>query len=402
MEKEKEEINKFPNFNEVTEGILIDENKITEENKLEESNPNAIVSVKKVQPRLCDVAIDDVIYFEPATDCITLTQWPCSYLIITPKGKFCIDGPNLIKDAEAKGVIIISVLAEFWPYHSDYEIALKKYKLRNTSNNEPIFYIETMKHIAGLKTKRLAENSNLIQFGLGGARKNIDSSAKLNSVLAADTGLSLDTIGKYLADIKFVNDDAINKLIEFQKQPQDIVNLYPNKDFFEMIRPKKGRVLVDYDSQKLDSNTIEQKISDTLLDLYEKYRHKLPIGEFSDKQQQEDNTINSVIDLIKKQAFSTDESKNSGSTQASHTGSEEQKPGVSANTKDSSDSSHVAQTVFAEQKTKISANTNSLEDDIKSLAESLWKLADEGKDILEKREMFSKILNQLLLIVGSM
>jgi hypothetical protein len=35
------------------------------------------------------------------------------------------------------------------------------------------------------------------------------------------------------------------------------------------------------------------------------------------------------------------------------------------------------------------------------LAEELWKLADENKDILEKKKRFSEIVNELLLIAGS-
>ena len=362
--EEEEDINKSSISNEVRDEILTQEKQVDKENE------------KNDQPKLYEAIVADIIHFEPATDYITPTQLPCSYIIVTPMGKFCVDGYNLVEDAKEKGSEKIAVLAEFWDKHSVYNIALKKFKLRKSNNKELIYYIETMKHIANLKRKRLNENENLIQFGIGGARKNIDSNAKLNTLLSAEMELSLETIGKYLADIKYLSDKAIDTLIQYQKQPQETVGLYPNKDYFEVIRPKKVRVLMEYESEESDDAAIEKKISDAILAAYEKYRHNLPINEFSIKQQEEVKNITSVIDEIKEKILDAKEPVISSI------------PVVSAN--------------LEEPGKQISTHSvNSSEEKIQNLAVELWQLAAENKDIVEKKNRFSEILNELLLIIGS-
>ncbi|HUN54557.1 MAG TPA: hypothetical protein VMU29_05315 [Smithella sp.] len=331
---------------------------------------------KNDQPKLCEFDVDEIVHFEPTTDHITCSLIPCPYIIVTPMSKLCIDGFNFIEDAKEKGNNKIAVLAEFWDQHSDYKIALKKFNLRYSANKEPIYYIEMMKHIANLKKIKLNENSKLIQFGVGGARKNIESSSKLNTTLAADTKLSLETIGKYLSDIKYVNDHVINTLTEYQRQPAEEDYPFPNKDFFEIIRPKKNRAIIDYESEDSDYDSIQKKISDAVLDAYEKYRHNLPIEEFSNKQQEEIKSITSAINDIKENILNIKE------------------PVITS-------PPPVLPILEEPGKETLTLAVNSSEEKIQNLAVELWKLAAENEDILEKKNRFSEILNELLLIVGS-
>jgi hypothetical protein len=363
MEKE-EDINKSSISNEATDEIL------TQEKQPDEGND------ENDQPKLCEFAVDEIIHFEPTTDHITSSLIPCPYIIVTPMNKSCIDGYKFINDAKEKGNKKIAVLAEFWDQHSDYKIALKKFNQRYSANKEPIYYIEMMKHIANLKRIKLDENSTLIQFGVGGARKNIESNAKLNAVLAADMKLSLETIGKYLSDIKYLNDYVINTLTEYQRETAEEEILYPNKDFFEIIRQKKTKVIEEYLTTGFDYATMETKISASVLNAYEQYRKNLPINEFSIKQQEEVKNITSVIDQIKENVLDAKEP-------------------VIANPP-------VALPILEETGKNIpTQEVNSSEEKIKPLAVELWTLADENKDILEKKIRFSEIVNELLLIVGS-
>jgi len=387
MDVEEEIINKT-----ISEGISIGDVP-TQENQPGKKNSN------NDMPRLYNVEVNKVIHFEPETDYITETQLPCSYIIKTPMGDFCIDGYNKIKNAKENYIEEITVLAEYWDHHSDEELAIKKFTIRSVNTKERVYYIETMNHLKHLKIKHLNKNPDLIQFKVGGARRGLDNSAKLNALLSGEKDLSPDTISKYITDIRYLSFAAIKTLMDFQRQPKEKVWKYPNKDFFEEIRTKRDDMTHELEAEELEHEEIEKRISDSVLKAYEQYRTNQPIEEFTVKLQQQAQAIISVVDDMKKLINLNDDKTTSPTVDKIVNVTDSSPATVDDQTK--ANISQGSATVIATENPQLPAKSPTVEDKIKELAEKIRKVVDEPEDICKKKKTLSDLVNNLLLVIGS-
>ena len=325
-------------------------------------------------PKLLEIEIDQITHYEPATDFITLTNLPVPYVIITPEGNFALDGHNLIVDAKSHGKKHIYVLSELWPVHSDYKLSRKKFKLRSATTRDTIFYIETIKHIANFRNKHLRERPDLTEFSVGGARKGLDQSSKLNAMLMEDTDLGSETISKYLTDVRYLSDAAIDILREFQKKSAKDVGNYPNKAFFESIRKNKISLAAECESMELKYDEIVIRVSEKVLEAYNKYRKDEPVEAFSEAIKTTEISTKSVVDELLLVIDSLNESN------------------------DKKDEQQLGKETLSQTTT---TNKDPREDKIQDLAKELWELVEEPKSITEKSDSYNDIINKLLRIVGT-
>jgi len=370
MHGDNEAINEVPDENETElDAGVINEEKTKTLGDADTQTKSARATKKYSSapyPKVLDV--DQIIHFEPETDFITKTQSTTPYVIISPKGNLVIDGANLIENAKKDGVRKITVLAECWKEHSDYRIAVKKFVLRNSVNREPVYYIENMKHIANIKCKCLQDKS-VIEFSVGGNRKDLDRSSVLNDILVRETDLDSETIGKYLTDIRYINTPAIDRFIEYQKKEKKDIGKYPNKDYFEMIRPKKIDFIVECESDQLEYEEIENCVSLKVLDAYEKYRKGEHIEAFSDKLESAHNAIQESAEELLADILARPISSNRETEKVS------------------------------EVKTAATAECDN-DAIIRNLAERLWGIANDQETGFSKKGAYCEIVNELLRIIG--
>jgi len=354
--------------NEEKDMVLIDvPEKANEENLEEKSVPTTEKRTKYIE-----IEVDSINEFDPGSQYISKSPWPLPYVIKTSGLNFCIDGYNYVTDAKSTGAEKIGVIAEDWETYSDYELAVRRFNIRD-EHKTITYYIESMRQIYKLKKMYMESNEGVIEFGVGGNRKNLDDKLNLNLKLATDLNLNPDTVGKYLTDIRYLSNEAIEKFIEFQKKPVEEVGQYPGKDFFENVRPKKIKYIVELQSWNLKYGEIEEKVSEGVLSAYQEYRTEQPIKEFSDKLQKENDTMRKVAENLFSEIVPNPDPENS------ITEPEKPTPLVDVT---------------------ILKGEPSIDDQMKALAEKIIQVIKEEKNKDIKKARCSELVIQLLKLIG--
>jgi hypothetical protein len=189
-----------------------------------------------------------------------LTESTLPIVVQSPDACHCIDGWNLIEQAQPEGNSIVRCHVFKIDRHSETELAIRKVAIRTKPLGGTCSYAELVRNTCRLFTILCESADDPVVFSHGGNRRGADFTGKrennIRSVLSERLGKSQTTINKYLQHGEYVSDDAFN----------DLIDANASKGFFEATQKEKHRYASELLSWQTASDEIIRLVSAKTLD----------------------------------------------------------------------------------------------------------------------------------------
>lgn len=189
-----------------------------------------------------------------------ITESPLPIVVQPPDACHCIDGWNLIEQAQAEGISTIRCHIFKIDRHSETELAIRKVAIRTKPLGGTCSYAELVRNSCRLFAILYESADDPVVFSHGGNRRSADFTGKrennIRSVLSERLGKSQTTINKYLQHGEYVSDDTFTELIDANTP----------KGFFEATQKEKQRYASELESRQAASDEIIRHVSAKTLD----------------------------------------------------------------------------------------------------------------------------------------
>jgi len=226
------------------------------------------------------VSIEEIIPYDGIPDYREPTTAEHPIIVVTPRGKLCIEGLNLVRAAlldEMKEILCeIEVMAE----HSEVELSLRKAASRIATRGGLASYSEIVRNVSVAKKQLEASGRDLRVFGHGGRRSGQDfvndTEADVKHVLAFRFTRRPKTILNYINHGEDLSDDLLETLVE-----QDIP-----KEFYVRYQTEKQKLIKDLKKKGLSNSERQEQVSALMLESLSKYLSSQQVGNQGTGQEQ--------------------------------------------------------------------------------------------------------------------
>jgi len=211
------------------------------------------------------VSIEEIIPYDGIPDYREPTTAEHPIIVVTPRGKFCIEGLNLVRTAlldEMKEILCeIEVMVE----HSEVELSLRKAASRIATRGGLASYSEIVRNVTAAKKQLEASGRDLRVFGHGGRRFGQgflnETKADVKHILALRFTRSPKTILNYINHGEDLSDELFDTLVE-----QDIP-----KEFYVRYQTKKQKRIKELKKKGLANSERQEQVSALMLGCLAEY-----------------------------------------------------------------------------------------------------------------------------------
>ena len=264
---------KQPNASEATEIQACTQTEATKDKKGSQASPGdlkrkgdllkyAMLGYKTVK-----VKIEDIQHFELIPDYSLPTTAVMPIVVVSPKGTFCIEGWDIVAEAQDKKCSSIPCEVEIMAEHFDQELCLRKAAIRAITRGGDAAYMEICRNTAITLEQLRASSENLVFFSHGGRRVKDDlkdDQIDALHILAVRLGRDRDTISGHLSHVEWLSQAAMQVFIE-----QDA-----GKRFFDKTKTIKKNLLRELERDGKSPEEIFELISALMLKEWKKFNEK--------------------------------------------------------------------------------------------------------------------------------
>jgi hypothetical protein len=247
--------------------------------------------------------IADIKQFKAGFNFIDDTEAHQPVIIKTPKGKYCIDGYEKIKQAKDGGKTEVNCEVFSIEEHNEAELMLRKIAGRVKPAAGKARYPEVLLGAKKTTEKLNTGSVDVKMFSHGGARKgeefNKNKVHNIDVLLSERLGKSVDTVRKYRKIYSDVNDATFEDLAKKDKdldgKGADVKR--PSKSFFERIQPSKNDFIDQLEASETWKNLDEigqmkeriKEVSKKVLEAFDQYSKGKKITAFSAEKASEES-----------------------------------------------------------------------------------------------------------------
>ena len=225
----------------------------------ENNSPAISETIQKLSP-------EEIQPFSLIPDYRTPTTSKYPLVVKTLQSCHCIEGWHLVEEArykeEAKIHCHVSYLEEF----SETELAIRKVAIRTLPQGGKASYAEKVRNFKKLFRHLMTTLENPVLYSHGGTRRgpNYGSNQEddVRSLMETRTGVSRNTISKYLSYAEYLNDEAMGILVASGAE----------RDFFEEAQKNKRILTKNLRQAEKPEGDMTIKISTAMLNWLEEYR----------------------------------------------------------------------------------------------------------------------------------
>jgi len=180
--------------------------------------PRAPFTLGTIARSLELVSIEEIIPYDGIPDYREPTTAEHPIVVVTPRGKFCIEGQDLVRAAISDGTREILCETEVMEEHSEVELSLRKAASRIATRGGLASYSEIIRNVTAAKKQLEASGRDLRVFGHGGKRFGQgfvnDSLVDVKHALALRFTRKPKTITNYLCHGEDLSDELFETLVE--------------------------------------------------------------------------------------------------------------------------------------------------------------------------------------------
>ena len=227
--------------------------------------PRAPFTLGTIARSLELVSIEEIIPYDGIPDYREPTTAEHPIVVVTPRGKFCIEGQDLVRAAISDGTREILCETEVMEEHSEVELSLRKAASRIATRGGLASYSEIIRNVTAAKKQLEASGRDLRVFGHGGKRFGQgfvnDSLVDVKHALALRFTRKPKTITNYLCHGEDLSDELFETLVE-----QDIP-----KEFHERFQTKKQKLIKELKKKGLSNSERQEQVSARMFEFLAEY-----------------------------------------------------------------------------------------------------------------------------------
>ena len=187
-------------------------------------------------------------------------------VVQTPKAIYCVDGWNLVEQAQAAGLSTVRCHVYFIEEHSDTELAIRKVAVRTKPVGGTCCYAELVRNANLVANILMDEMEEPVVFSHGGSRRGTSYTNNreddLRLVLSERLGKDRNTINTHLNFGRFISNEAMDTMIAQNT----------GRAFFEKAQVNKRMWINNLESDGLDEGSISSRISLKMLEWHKEYQ----------------------------------------------------------------------------------------------------------------------------------
>jgi len=226
---------------------------------------------KTLAEDIVELPIASIHPYETIPDYRDPTDSGLPIVVRTSEGCHCIDGWHLLEEAKLAGCSSTRCHVYHIEKHSDAELAIRKVAIRTKPPGGRCSYPELVRNTCCLFSLLYNSTENPVVFFHGGDRRSPDYPRRreinIRNVLATRLGKTQTTINKYLQHGEYLNDDALQALVEAAAP----------KLFFEAFQVKKQVEIAALQAEQKDETAIVDAISKQVLEWLSEFLQPVPL-----------------------------------------------------------------------------------------------------------------------------
>jgi|PlaIllAssembly_1097288.scaffolds.fasta_scaffold20650_2 hypothetical protein len=267
------------------------------------------------------VSVQEIIPYDGIPDYREPTTAEHPIIVVTPRGKFCIEGLNLVRDALSDEMKEILCEIEVMEEHSDVELSLRKAASRIATRGGLASYSEIVRNVNAAKKQLESSGSDLRVFGHGGRRFGQgfmnDSHENVKHVLALRFTRSPKTITNYLCHGEDLSDEVFDRCVELDVP----------KKYYEKYRTQKQGFIKELKKKGLSNSERQEQVSARMLEYLAEYLSGQ--GDLEEGSQQEQPDMPAPQSRTPESPASAPGSQGNAPLQATHRDEEEHEDAAS-------------------------------------------------------------------------
>ena len=189
-------------------------------------------------------------------------------VVKTPAGEYCIEGWELVQRAKSEGKRRVTCHIYRIRDHSPIELAIRKVSIRTLPQGGKEAYAETVRNMRLLSAILSVSHEDPVVFSHGGPGRagSFTSNAEDNvrTLLAQRLGKSVATVNECLVHGEYVNEEALQELIE----------LKADQGFFKEAQKRKRFLVKNLRHEGRRDKEIAARISREMVQMFEEYKVK--------------------------------------------------------------------------------------------------------------------------------
>ena len=211
------------------------------------------------------VSIEEIIPYDGIPDYREPTTAEHPIVVVTPRGKFCIEGQDLVRAVISDGARNILCETETMEVHSDVELCLRKAASRIATRGGLASYSEIIRNVTAAKKQLEASGRDLRVFGHGGKRFGQgfvnDSLVDVKHTLAMRFTRKPKTITNYLCHGEDLSDDVFDRCVEMDAP----------KGYYEKYQAQKQRLIKELKKKGVSEQARVEQVSALMLGFLAEY-----------------------------------------------------------------------------------------------------------------------------------
>ena len=189
-------------------------------------------------------------------------------VVKTPAGEYCIEGWELVQRAKSEGKMRLTCHIYRIRDHSPIELAIRKVSIRTAPQGGKEAYAETVRNMRLLSAILSVSQQDPVLFLHGGPGRagsfTVNTEDNVRALLSERLGKSVATVNECLVHGEYVNEEALQELIE----------LKADQGFFKEAQKRKRFLVKNLRHEGRSDEEIAGRISREMIEMLEEYQTK--------------------------------------------------------------------------------------------------------------------------------
>jgi hypothetical protein len=189
-------------------------------------------------------------------------------IVKTPTGGYCIEGWELIEKAKSEGKMRLTCHIYRIRDHSAIELALRKVSIRTLPQGGKEAYAETVRNMRLLSAILSVSHEDPALFSHGGPERGrsftSNTEDNVRTLLSQRLGKSVATVNEALVHGEYLNEEALQELIELEA----------DEGYFKEAQKRKRFLVKNLRHEGWRDEEIAARISREMIRMFEEYRER--------------------------------------------------------------------------------------------------------------------------------
>jgi len=223
---------------------------------------------RTVSESIGDLEIAKLQHFIGIPDYLEPTKLTYPLVVQSSVGVFCLEGWAIVEKGKSEGKMKLPCHIHRIQEHSEVELAIRKVSIRTAPQGGKEAYAETVRNMRLLSAILSVSQQDPVLFLHGGPGRagsfTVNTEDNVRALLSERLGKSVATVNECLVHGEYVNEEALQELIE----------LKADQGFFKEAQKRKRFLVKNLRHEGRSDEEIAGRISREMIEMLEEYQTK--------------------------------------------------------------------------------------------------------------------------------